>query len=85
MKYLVRGAESKKRIALFLEYTKIESESQIDGIYDYLNVGHPLGVAAGLNGISTSNLSRDLEKLDDKARIHERLKELDWPNYKSVK
>jgi len=84
MKHLVRGAESKARILLLLEFTNISSEPQIKAVNDYLCEGLSLERSSERNVVEKQNLNRALSILDNKARIYEALKEEEGV-YKSVK
>ena len=81
MKHLFRGHQSQKRIELLLSLTSIKSEPTIDAIYDYLCKGHDLKIAASLNDVSSTNLSRSLTILDQVAGTVEQIKDLDWSKF----
>lgn len=79
------GGESKERVELLLSLTKINSEPLRDSITDHLCAGHSEKDAALLNGVTQSNFNRAMKKLNDVAGIVEKIKELDWERFKSVK
>lgn len=79
------GGESKERVELLLSLTKINSEPLRDSIVDHLFVGHTEKDAVLLNGVTQSNFNRAMKKLNDVAGIVEKIKELDWERFKSVK
>lgn len=85
MKYLVIGHESKERLALLFQLTKITSEPIQDALIDHLSKGLPESLCASLNQVSTSNFTRALNRLNEVAGIVEAIKEIDWDKFKSVK
>lgn len=85
MRYLIQGNESKERLEiLFSFYWRLEDHYK-DALIDHLAIGHPETLAASMNGLSKSNFSRALARLNNIAERIERIKELDWAkfNYKS--
>lgn len=85
MNYLISGFESKERVDLLISLTKINSEQLKDSIIDHLCAGHSEKDAVSLNGVTQSNFNRAMKKLNDVAGIVEKIKELDWERFKSVK
>lgn len=85
MKYYIPGHESIQRVTLLLGLTKIDSEDIKLGIRHVLTDGWPTCVAAFKAGVDESNLNRALSSINDKLIIHEKLKELDWPDYNLYK
>lgn len=77
MKYLFKGMQSQERFELLLSLTRIQSESVIDALFDYLVKGVDKKASAVINGIEVSNLSAALSKLEEKAEVVELIKELD--------
>lgn len=85
MKYYVPGHESVQRVSLLLELTRIDSEDIKTGIRHHLTDGWSIGVAGFRAGVDESNLNRAISSINDKLIIHEKLKELDWPDYSRYK
>ena len=77
MKYLFKGMQSQERFELLLSLTRIQSESVISALNDYLVRGMDKKAAAVINGVEMPNLSAALTKLERKAAIVEKIKELD--------
>ncbi len=77
MKYLFKGMQSQERFELLLSLTRIQSESVIGALFDYLVKGVDKKASAVINGIEVSNLSAALSKLEEKAAVVEMIKELD--------
>lgn len=85
MNYLLAGGESKERVQLLLSLTKINSESLQCAIEDHLVTGHSEKDAVLLNGVTQSNFNRAMSRINEVAGIVEKIKELDWSRFKSVK
>jgi hypothetical protein len=85
MNYLKVGGHNPEKLDLMLSVTRISSEQIIDAIRDRLLRGATIEAAAALNGIPASNLVRALDKLNEVARVIERIKEIDWASFKTVK
>ena len=77
MKYLFKGMQSQERFELLLSLTRIQSESVISALNDYLVRGMDKKAAAVINGVEMPNFSAALTKLENKAAIVEKIKELD--------
>ena len=77
MKYLFKGMQTQERFELLLSLTRIQSESVINALNDYLVRGMDKKAAAVINGVEMPNLSAALSKLEYKAAIVEKIKELD--------
>ena len=77
MKYLFKGMQTQERFELLLSLTRIQSESVINALNDYLVRGMDKKAAAVINGVEMPNLSAALNKLEEKARVVEHIKELD--------
>ncbi|QUI71267.1 PapB/FocB family fimbrial expression transcriptional regulator [Pseudoalteromonas sp. M8] len=77
MKYLFKGMQSQERFELLLSLTRIQSESIISALFDYLVKGMDKKAAAMINGVELPNLSAALNKLEEKALIIELIKEID--------
>ena len=72
MKYLVRGAESAARINCLLAFTKIDSDSKVAALHDHFVKGREVCVAANLNEIPQSKLSKVIVTLNEIAGLCER-------------
>ncbi|OCQ23387.1 hypothetical protein A7985_05455 [Pseudoalteromonas luteoviolacea] len=77
MKYLFKGMQSPERFELLLSLTRISSDNIIEALRDYLVRGLDKKTAAVINGIEQPNLSAALRRLEVKAELVERIKELD--------
>ncbi|MEQ3513606.1 PapB/FocB family fimbrial expression transcriptional regulator [Pseudoalteromonas sp. BZB3] len=77
MKYLFKGMQTQERFELLLSLTRIQSESLINALNDYLVRGMDKKAAALANGVEMPNFSAALKKLEEKAQIIEKIKELD--------
>ncbi|RZG05521.1 hypothetical protein EXT48_08275 [Pseudoalteromonas sp. CO348] len=80
MRYLFKGMQSQERFELLLSLTRIQSENVISALFDYLVKGMDKKAAAMINGAELPNLSAALNKLEEKAAVIERIKELDLPS-----
>ena len=70
MKYLFKGMQTQERFELLLSLTRIQSESVISALNDYLVRGMDKKAAAVINGVEMPNLSAALNKLEEKAIEH---------------
>ena len=77
MKYLFKGMQTQERFELLLSLTRIQSESVINALKDYLVRGMDKKAAALANGVQMPNFSAALTKLEHKSSIVEKIKELD--------
>ena len=77
MKYLFKGMQTQERFELLLSLTRIQSESVINALNDYLVRGMDKKTAAVANDVQMPNFSAALTKLERKAEIVEKIKELD--------
>ena len=77
MKYLFKGMQTQERFELLLSLTRIQSESVISALNDYLVRGMDKKAAAVINDVEMPNFSAALTKLENKAAIVEKIKELD--------
>jgi len=77
MKYLFKGMQTQERFELLLSLTRIQSESVISALNDYLVRGMDKKASAVINGVEMPNFSAALTKLENKAAIVEKIKELD--------
>ena len=80
MKYLFKGMQTQERFELLLSLTRIQSESVISALNDYLVRGMDKKAAAVINGVEMPNLSAALNKLEEKALVIELIKEIDLRN-----
>lgn len=80
MKYLFKGMQTQERFELLLSLTRIQSESVINALKDYLVRGMDKKAAAVINGVEMPNLSAALNKLEEKALVIELIKEIDLRN-----
>jgi len=85
MRYLIKGCESVERVKLLISLTSISSEPISEAILDHLCKGHDEAAAVMLNGTTQSNFNRAMSRLNEVAGIVEKIKELDWDKFKSVK
>lgn len=77
--YVHGGMESQERFELLVSLTGLRSENQIAALCDHLVKAVPLDAAMVMNGVTNkSNLERDLDKINDVAKIIEKIKEIDW-------
>lgn len=81
MKYLFKGMQTQERFELLLSLTRIQSESVISALNDYLVRGMDKKAAALANGVQMPNFSAAINTLEEKAVIVEKIKELDSNNY----
>lgn len=74
---LYRGSESSIRFNLLMEGVGLRSEPMRAALEDYLVKGIDKDAASALNGVKTSNLERDLGKLDAFADLVARIEDYD--------
>ena len=82
MRHVSVGSESLERLTLLLTMTGIRSESTIAALMDHLVTGVDLTTASVLNGVTKSNLERDIDKVNDVAAFVVAIEELDWEKFK---
>ena len=85
MKYLSQGSQTEDRLFWLLKLTRISSEDVIDALRDHLVVGLAESTAASVNGVKLSNMKRALDTLNAAAEAVEKIKEIDWRSFRSVK
>jgi hypothetical protein len=68
MIHLLRGDESKEKIDLLVSLTSITSEKTIGAFYSYYVDGRTDSQSVEVNGVTASNFSRDIKKLNEVAR-----------------
>lgn len=78
MNYLLAGCESKERVAMLLDFTKISSEPLIKAIHARLVNGKTESLAAILCDVPQQNLSRAMIAIDIVAGKVEKIKAHDW-------
>lgn len=85
MKFLIKSKEKTEKIELLIGQTSITSKNIKSAIIDYYcsDSNRTKRATALLNDVEESNLSRDMKKVNVEAGKLERLKELDWPEYKA--
>jgi hypothetical protein len=81
MKYLIRGGESAERMSLLLQLTRIDSVEVIEALKHHYVDGISTKNAAQVNGITESNLSRAITRINEVAKVIENVKELDWVKF----
>lgn len=82
MRHVSVGSESLERLTLLLTMTGIRSESTLAALKDHLVNGVDLTTASVLNGVTKSNLERDIDKVNDVAAFVAAIEELDWEKFK---
>lgn len=82
MKVLLPGHETEARLELIIQLTGIKSEQQIKAITKHLVHGWDEALVINVYSIDKSNFKRDLNKLEAKAEIVEKIKVLDWASHK---
>lgn len=82
MRVISRGSESKERFDLLLSQSGITSGNSIGALYDHLVKGSSISVACVLNSMSTSNLERDVLKINDIALFVVAIENYDWDRFR---
>ncbi|MGL4224968.1 MAG: PapB/FocB family fimbrial expression transcriptional regulator [Vibrio sp.] len=85
MTYLLCGGESKERLQLLLSLTKINSESLSNALVDHYVNGFSENECVIINDVTQSNFNRAVSRLNQVAETVEKIKEIDWQRFKSVK
>jgi hypothetical protein len=83
MNYLLAGSEPAARVELLLSLTRINSEDVKAALRDHLVKGVSDSNAIAIHGITKSNFSRALKRLNEVAAIVEQIKDIDWEKFKS--
>ena len=78
MKYLSQGLESKNKVDLLLQLTKISSDDMKYAIHDHLVKNFTVGDSATLNNLKQSNLTHALNSLNKIAETVEKINELKY-------
>lgn len=79
---LIPGNESEERVLLFLALTGVKSPEKVDATIQHLVKGAEITMAATLYDLDQSNLRAVIKKLEAKAVIVEKIKEVDWAKFK---
>lgn len=61
---LIQGMETQRSIEILLSFAGITSEKMIGALESHFIAGNNVQNSADLNGVSKSNLSRDIKKLN---------------------
>lgn len=85
MRYLIQGNESKERLEILFKLCSRLGENSKDALIDHLHKGHAEELAATMNGLSKSNFSRAINRLNEVAGMVEDIKEMDWAKFKNRK
>ncbi len=85
MNYLLCGGESPERLRLLMTLTKMNSDSMNDALIDYFVKGHAEKECVIINGVTQSNFNRAVSRLNQVAETVEKIKEINWQRFKSVK
>ncbi len=85
MNYLLCGGESEERLRLLMTLTKMNSESMNDALVDHFVKGHSEKDCVIINRVTQSNFNRAVSRLNQVAETVEKIKEIDWQRFKSVK
>ena len=80
MKYLAQGQESREKVRLLIEMTKIGSDSIEAALYDHLCKNFSISAAASINGCLQPNLSVAIKTLNFFAKRVEQINELNYIN-----
>ena len=76
MKQLLQGMESKQKIELLLQLTKITRDDIINAILDHFVRGLTMPASAAINIVKRQNLAVSIESLEKVANIVEQINEL---------
>lgn len=85
MRYLVQGSQTQERLEWLLKLTRIASEDVITALRLHLVTGLAESTAAHVADVKLSNLKRALDTLNETAEAVEKIKEIDWRSFRSVK
>lgn len=77
MRILVQGLESKEKVELLLQLTRIDSENIQSALVAHLCKGHKEDDAAMLNDVPRQNFNRALKRLNNVAEVVQQIKELE--------
>lgn len=83
MRVISKGSETTKRLTLLLTQSGIKSENTIGALHDHLVKGHSVSASAALNSVSTSNLERDIAKINNIAEFVVKMQDHDWERFKA--
>ena len=68
MKYLVKGMESKQKLAILISFTNITSDRKVEALNLHFVKGLGVSSAATMAGLPVSNLSVLIPKMNDIAK-----------------
>ena len=86
MKKLIQGKEKLEKITMLIGLTSIKSKAMHRALIEYYcsDKNRKKRATALMNDVKETNLNRDMKKINVVAGKLERLKELDWPEYKEL-
>lgn len=86
MKKLIQGKENLEKITMLIGLTSIKSKAMHRALIEYYcsDKNRKKRATALMNDVKETNLNRDMKKINVVAGKLERLKELDWPEYKEL-
>jgi len=79
---LLPGNESAERVALPIEFIRIESKPLIEAVNKHLVDGFILARAARMTGVAQQRLGVTIKTLNKHNTTHEKLKQLDYRHTK---
>jgi len=87
MKKLIQGKENLEKITMLIGLTSIKSKAMHSALIEYYcsDKNRKKRATALMNDVKETNLNRDMKKINIVAGKLERLKELDWPEYKALR
>jgi hypothetical protein len=85
MRYIVQGSQTQERLDWLLKLTRIASEDVITALRLHLVTGLAESTAALVADVKLSNLKRALDTLNETAEAVEKIKEIDWRSFRSLK
>ena len=87
MKKLIQGKEKLEKITMLIGLTSIKSKAMHRALIEYYcsDKNRKKRATALMNDVKETNLNRDMKKINVVAGKLERLKELDWPEYKELR
>ena len=87
MKKLIQGKENLEKITMLIGLTSIKSKAMHRALIEYYcsDKNRKKRATALMNDVKETNLNRDMKKINVVAGKLERLKELDWPEYKELR
>lgn len=87
MKKLIQGKENLEKVTLLIGLTSIKSKAMHRALIEYYcsDTNRKKRATALMNDVKETNLNRDMKKINIVAGKLERLKEIDWPEYKELR